>query len=258
MVKSRTLNKLRAGEFVRVAGMSRLSDPWLAEVIGRTGYDVIWFDMEHRAFPYSVIDPISLACRATNIDLMVRVLKTGYTAPMRALEFGANGLMIPHIRSAEEARQWVEWTRFPPLGKRGFDGAGSDADYGFANPLEYMKHANEETFLMLQIEDKEAVDSIEEIAAVEGVDLLFVGPGDLTLSYGVPMQTGHPLIQKAIDRVAEATAKHGKWWGIPTGSPESAQSMLDRGARFITCGGDHGALINGLRAGIEAHKGLHL
>jgi 4-hydroxy-2-oxoheptanedioate aldolase len=256
MVKSKVLQKLRAGEIVRVAGMSRLSDPWLAQVIGWSGYDVIWFDMEHRSFDYSVIDPLSLACRHVGIDLMVRILKTGYTAPMRALEFGATGLMIPHCMDAAEARQWVEWTKFPPLGKRGFDGAGADADYLFADPLEYMKHANEETFLVLQIEDKEAVEHVEEIAAVEGVDLLFIGTGDLSISYGVPLQGQHPLMQKAIDRVAAAAARYGKFWGMPSGTPEAAQSLVDRGARFITCGGDHGALVSGLKAGIAAHSGL--
>jgi 4-hydroxy-2-oxoheptanedioate aldolase len=258
MVNSRVLRQLRGGELVRVAGMSRVRDPWLAEVIGRTGYDVIWFDMEHRAFGYEVIDPIATACRLAQIDLMVRVLKTGYTAPMRAMEFGANGIMVPHILSAAEARQWAEWTRFPPLGRRGFDGAGADADYLFADPVEYMQHANRETFLVLQIEDREAVECVDEIAAVEGVDLLFIGPGDLSISLGHPFQVNHSSMQKAIDRVAEAAAKHGKWWGMPTGSPQSAQGLIDRGARFVVCGGDHGALVNGLREGIESHKGLHI
>jgi 4-hydroxy-2-oxoheptanedioate aldolase len=258
MTNSRVLQKLRGGDFVRVAGVSRVAEPWLAELIGSIGYDVIWFDMEHRAFDYSAIDPMSLACRATGIDLMVRVLKTGYTAPMRALEFGANGIMVPHCLDAAEARQWVDWTRFPPLGKRGFDGAGADADYSLCDPVEYMDHANRETFLALQIEDRETVDQIDEIAAVDGVDLLFVGPSDLSISYGVPFQANHLLVQRAIDRVANATAKNGKWWGMPSGTPEGAQALLDRGARLITCGGDHGALVNGLRDSLKAHAGLRL
>jgi 4-hydroxy-2-oxoheptanedioate aldolase len=229
MVKSRVLQKLRAGDFVRTVSIGRVTEPWFAEVIGRVGFDVIWLDLEHRAFGYNVIDPISLACRATGIDLMVRIRKTGYTAPMRALEFGANGLMIPHCRSAEEARQWVEWARFPPLGKRGFDGAGADADHMLADPLEHLRHGNAETFLVLQIEDREAVECVDEIAAVDGYDLLFIGTGDLSISLGAPMQAGHPSVQRAIDRVAEAAAKHGKWWGIPTGTPEAAQGYLDRG-----------------------------
>src|SRR5712692_3500884 len=133
MTKSRVLKKLRSGDVAKVAGISRVPDPWLAEVVGRIGYDSV----------------------------------------MRALEFGANGIMVPHCRSIEEARQYAEWMRFPPRGKRGLDGAGADADWALADTMEHIRNANEETFLVLQIEDKEAVDCVDEIAAVDGVDILF-------------------------------------------------------------------------------------
>lgn len=247
MTGSRVLRKLRAGDFVKVAGISRVTDPWLSEVVGKIGYDVVWLDLEHRSFGVETIEPLSMACRATGMDLMVRICKTGYQSPMQALEFGANGLMVPHNRSAEEARQWVDWVRFPPLGKRGLDGAGRDADYGLADPHEYLNHANKEVFLALQVEDREAVECIEEIAAVDGFDLLFVGPGDLSLSYGVPMDFNHPLLIKAVERVARAAREHGKWWGTTTGTPEDAQRALDLGARMITAGGDHGCLVSGFK-----------
>ncbi len=256
MTDSRVLAKLRAGGFVRVAGQSRLADPWLTEVIGRIGYDCVWFDMEHRDFGYDVLAPVSLACRHTGIDLMVRVLKTGYDAPMRALEHGANGIMVPHCRSAEEARQWVEWVRFPPLGKRGLDGAGADADWGMADTRAHIRHANEQVFLALQIEDREAVEQIDEIAAVPGYDLLFIGPGDLTLSYGVPLEFDHPAIEAAYAAVARAAAANGKWWGSTSGTPAAAQRLVDRGARMFTAGGDHGALVNGLRSSFEAFSAV--
>ena len=234
--------------------MTRLADPWLAEVIGRVGYDCIWFDMEHRAFGYDKIDPISLACRHTGIDLMVRILKTGYDAPMRALECGANGIMVPHCRSAEEARQWVEWVRFPPLGKRGLDGSGADADWGFADTREHIRHANEQVFLALQIEDREAVETIDEIAAVPGFDVLFIGPADLTLSLGVPLDFRHPVMEAAFDKVAAAAAKHGKWWGSTSGNAEAAQRILDRGGRMFSAGGDHGWLVQGAQDGFAAYR----
>jgi 4-hydroxy-2-oxoheptanedioate aldolase len=247
MTKSKVLQKLRSGGFVKAAAISRVSDPWLTEVVGHIGYDVVWYDLEHRSYSVETINGLSLACRATGIDLMVRILKSGYYSPMQALEFGANGLMIPHIRNAEEARQWVEWSRFPPLGKRGLDGAGADADFGLADTHKYLKHANEEVFLVFQVEDREAVEAIDEIAAVPGFDLLFIGPGDLSLSYGVPLEFDHPLLQEATRRVAEAARKNNKWWGTTTANPERAQRALDLGARMIIAGGDHGALVNGLR-----------
>ena len=258
MVNSRVLRKLRAGEFAAVAGQSRLADAWLSEVIGRIGYDCIWFDMEHRTFGYDVLPAVSLACRHTGIDLMVRILKTGYDAPMRALECGANGIMVPHVRSADEARQWVDWVRFPPLGRRGLDGVGADADWGFADTRDHIRHGNDEVFLALQIEDREAVDCVEEIAAVPGFDLLFIGPGDLTLSYGVPLEFGHPVIEAAFERVARAAATHGKWWGTTSATPADAQRVVDRGGRMFTAGGDHGALVNGLQQSFAAFSTVKL
>jgi 4-hydroxy-2-oxoheptanedioate aldolase len=247
MTNSRVLDKLRKGDFAIAAGINRVAEPWLAEVIGRIGFDVIWFDMEHRAFSFDKLDALSLACRATGIDLMVRVRKTGYESPMRAREFGANGIMVPHIRSADEARQWVDWVRFPPLGRRGFDGAGADADYGLADAREYLREVNDRVFLALQIEDREAVECVDAIAAVPGVDLLFVGPGDLGISLGVPFDLGHPLMQNAIHRVAEATRNAGNHWGLATGSFETAQAAIDAGAKLVVAGNDHTILLRGFQ-----------
>jgi 4-hydroxy-2-oxoheptanedioate aldolase len=258
MIASRTLKLLRAGEFARIATISRFPEPWLGELVGRLGYDLIWLDLEHRPFGYEVIAPLALACRANGIDLMVRILKTGYTSPMRVLEEGANGVMVPHCLNAAEARQWVKWTKFPPLGERGFDGAGADADHMLVDPIKYMQHANAETFLVLQIEDREALDHIEEIINVEGVDLLFVGIGDLSISLGVPMQMDHPLMQRAIDRVANAAQRAGKWWSLPAGTPEAAQRALDRGARLLTTANDHVLIVKGLQDAIKGYQGLRI
>lgn len=256
MTPSRALRLLRSGGLVRVAGVSRVTDPWIVEVIGAIGYDVVWLDLEHRDFGIETVDGMSRACRLAGIDLMVRIEKSGYHSPMQALEFGANGLMVPHIRSAEEARQWVEWCRFPPLGKRGLDGAGADSRYGLDPILPYIEHANRETFLAFQIEDKEAVEQIDSIAAVPGFDLLFVGPGDLSLSYGVPMQFNHPLLEEAMMKVNEACTRHGKWWGTTSGSAEAAQHVVDLGARMFTAGGDHGSLVGGFQRSFESYRGV--
>lgn len=246
-MKSRLRSKLQAGELVKVVGINRVTEPWLTELVGELGFDVVWFDMEHREHGFEVIDRLSLACRTTGIDLMVRICKDGYASAMRALEFGANGIMIPHCCSPEEARQWAEWTRFPPEGRRGFDHAGADAKYGLSDPLEYLSEQNREVFLVVQIEDRESVDCVDAIAAVPGVDVLFVGPADLTMSYGVPLQRQHPVIQRAFDKVANAAEKAGKCWGTVTETPEVAQVEINRGARMITCANDHLMLVRGMR-----------
>jgi 4-hydroxy-2-oxoheptanedioate aldolase len=247
MISSRVLERLRRGECARITGVCRLTEPWVAELIGQIGFDAVWYDLEHRTAPEESAARMAVGCRAAQTDLMVRVRKSDYSMPMRMLEVGANGLMVPHIRSAEEARQWVGWCRFPPLGRRGFDGAGADADYMLAGPLEHVRHANQNVFLAFQIEDRAAVEAIDEIAAVDGFDILFVGPADLSLSLGVPFEFGHPAYQQAIDRVAAAAARCGKWWGLPVDSAESARRYRDRGARFLAYGSDHALLVEGYR-----------
>jgi 4-hydroxy-2-oxoheptanedioate aldolase len=141
----------------------------------------------------------------------------------------------------------MEWTYFLPLGNRGFDNAGVDADYGLSDAVASMKARNEETFLFLQIENRQAVECVEDIADLEGVQILFVGPADLTISYGVPLQVNSPLVQKAIDRVANGAAKAGISWGMLNVTSEDAQKALDRGARVVTCVFDHTLLVHGLR-----------
>ena len=151
MVESRVLRKLRSGDFVRVPIVTRVADSWLAEMIGKLGFDALWCDMEHTCFDYANIGPISLACRLTGMDLIVRVRKSEYSTPMRVLESGANGIMVPHCCSAAEARQWAEWVRYHPAGRRGFIGLGADADYMLADVHEYLRHANREVFLIILI-----------------------------------------------------------------------------------------------------------
>ena len=121
-----------------------------------------------------------------------------------------------------------------------------------------MKQANQETFLVLQIEDQEAVEGIDGILAVDGVEMVFIGPADLSISYGIPMQRRHPTMQRAFDKVANAAAKAGKWWGTITSTPESAQEEINRGARMVTCADDHFLLIQGLQDAARRFENLEI
>ena len=228
-----------------MAKISRITDPWLTEVAGRRGFDAIWLDLEHRDFGLEVIPPMAMACRLTGADLVVRVPRTGYDSPMRALESGAQGIMAPHCHDGAEAEQWVRWCKFPPLGERGWDGSGADADYSLTHPREYLARANEQNFLMVQIEVAGAAQRADEIARVPGVDLLFIGLGDLSISLGVPFANEHPCVQEAVRYVAAAAERHGKWWGLANGTPAAAQAAVNAGARLICCGSDHQWLIRG-------------
>ncbi len=245
MHKNRVLQKLKKGECVNVVNLGFFPCSSLVELVGRIGFDCAWLDMEHRSFGLKELAEMALACRTTGMEPLVRVVKGRYTGMMKPLETGATGLMIPHCLSTEEARQVVNWAKYPPQGRRGFDNAGPDADYTMADRTEYMIHSNRETFLVAQIEDQEAVDRVEEIASVDGIDVLFIGPADLSLSYGIPFQFEHPTLKKAIERVRDAAAAQGKWWGTPFGSIEEGKWLVENGARFLAHGADVLAIKDG-------------
>ena len=236
MKKSRVLQKLRSGQATLMTTNTAYPSPRIVEMIGLLDFDAVWIDMEHQDYDYEQVFNMALACRATGMDAMVRIRKGAYWAYSRAFEVGATGIMVPHCMSGEEARQIVRASRFAPLGMRGLDGVEPSADYGLAPMADYMAHANRETFIVVQIEDAEAVEDVDAIAATEGIDILFVGPADLSQSYSIPLQFDHKLMRAAVERVAEAAAKHGKWWGIPVGNAERGAVYYDMGARFLAAG----------------------
>ena len=252
MKKNRVLEKLRADKVVSVTNVGAVPMPWLVELVGHIGFDCIWFDMEHRCFSLPDLLSMTVACRGTGMEAMARIVKDGYPSVMKPLESGATGVMIPHCKTAEEVKRYLDWAKFPPQGKRGFDNAGPDADYLMADISEYVREINQETFFVVQIEDREAIDHLEEIIALDGVDVVFVGPADLSLSFGVFPQTGHPLIMEVVEKVAALTAKYGKWWGMPFGTVEQGMELVEKGARFLS----HGSDIRILGKGYQEVKDL--
>jgi 4-hydroxy-2-oxoheptanedioate aldolase len=251
MRKSRVLGKLRAGQPVLITNTSLAPVAQTVEMVGLTGFDGVWIDLEHRDMDATEINPMILAGWAHNVDTMVRVRKDGYTTYFRPLESGATGIMVPHVTTEEEARWIVRNAKFPPIGRRGFDGAGRDADYCLADPKAHMEFANRETFVAIQIEDAEAMPQLDKIAAVEGIDILFIGPADLTISLGIPFEMKHPRFVEVVERVASAAKKNGKFWGLPVPSADAAAPFLKQGARFIACGADLIFVLRGLQ-GLKA------
>jgi len=236
MRTNRVLEKLRQGKAALVTTVTPYASPKLTEMIGMLDFDCVWIDMEHQDYSYDQLFDMALGCRATGIVPMARIRKGDYWTYSRPFEAGATGIMVPHCRSGAEAAEIVRYARFHPLGLRGLDGVEVNADYGLAPTAEYMAHTNRETFVCVQIEDREGVEDVDAIAATEGIDILFVGPADLSQSYGIPLQTQDPIISDAIERVAAAAARHGKWWGIPVGSAEQGERYYEMGARFLSCG----------------------
>jgi 4-hydroxy-2-oxoheptanedioate aldolase len=237
MRKSKTLARIRAGEPVKSCVLGHFIPAYVCHA-ARAGYDCIWLDMEHRAQTVREIQALLAFSHLYDIDIMLRPPTLEKTALYRFLEDGAAGLMIPHVSTAEKARMLVDAVKFPPIGDRGLDNAGLDADFHIHDADEYVAWANQETFLTVQIETPEAVRNADAIAAVEGVDVLFVGPGDLGLRL---RQSGEMTLDEAWEAVAVACKKHGKAFGGPTIGLDEMQKRYAQGAQYLVASSEfHG------------------
>lgn len=229
MRRSKTLARLRKGELVKTCVLGHYMPAYLSHA-ARAGYDCVWLDMEHRAFTIHQVQALLAYAHLFDIDMLIRPPTTEKTGLYRYLEEGATGLLIPHVSTVEKALELVQSVKFPPIGDRGIDNAGLDSDFHAHDPDEYIAWANQETFLAVQIETPAAVHASEDIANVEGVDLLFVGPGDLGLRL---RQTKEMTLDDAYGRVADSCRKTQVAWGCPAISDEELNKRRQQGAQLL-------------------------
>jgi 4-hydroxy-2-oxoheptanedioate aldolase len=252
MHESVVLKKLRSGEAAWCA-KTNLTDPNVVEIMGYVGIHCVWLCMEHGPIDFQTVHNQVRTAKMGGMDSMVRVAKGSYSDFIRAFEMDATGIMVPHCMSAEEARNIVRMTRFQPVGRRALDSGNSDGPFCMQPLDEYLRFSNEQKFVVVQIEDKEAVDCMEDIVAVDGIDAFFIGPADLSHSYGVPGQFDHPAVQGAVEKLAALAKKYNRFWGLPCG-PEDAPKRIAQGAQFLAAGSDVIAIADmfrKMRAGYE-------
>jgi len=240
---------LAQGRTVRMFGVGQIYSPKLIEIVGEHGeFDALWLDAEHAGLTYQEIEIATMAARSYGMDHFVRLPATDYASIMRVLEAGAGGVMVSMVRSPEEAEQAVRWSKFHPRGERGMNGGNRDGRYGLMPYAEYVAKANAETFVGIQIETAGAMEAVAEIAATPDVDLLFVGPADISQVLGIPGDFENPRCLDAIQRIAEACKSAGKPWGIVPRGPEYADRMRAWGCQMFVLGFDHQSLHAGIRA----------
>ncbi len=249
---------LAEGKFVRLFGIGQLFSPKFIEIVGEHGgYDGLWLDAEHAGLSMRDIEIATLAARAYGMDHFVRLPATDYASIMRPLEAGAGGVMVSMVRSPEDAERAVRWAKFWPRGERGLNGGNRDGRFGLTPTKDYVERTNEQIFVGIQIETAGAIERVAEIAAVPDVDLLFVGPADISQVLGVPGQFEHPRCLETIDRIADACRDAGKPWGIVPRGPEYAARMADRGCKMFVLGFDIHAVHGGIRAFKERYKNFY-
>jgi 2-keto-3-deoxy-L-rhamnonate aldolase RhmA len=238
MRKSKVLAKLHSGRFARISATGHFL-PFFIRHSAHCNYDGIWLDLEHRTMDDREVQAFIAACYYNDIDCMVRTPTLERSRLYHYLDDGATGFMVPFVSTPEIARQVVEAVKFPPLGNRGIDGAGLDGDYGieaWKPGTTYYEDANRGTFIVAQIETPEAVENVDGIAAVPGIDLLFIGPGDL--GYRLSASRSSLTMDEVMERVSAAARRHSKAWGRTAGSVQELATYRKLGAQMIPWGGD--------------------
>jgi 2-dehydro-3-deoxyglucarate aldolase/4-hydroxy-2-oxoheptanedioate aldolase len=244
---------LTTDRVIRVFCAGRLVHPVSLQIFGLAGgYDGFWLDAEHAGISTEQITMAALVGRASGMGSFLRLPVTNYAAVTQALESGVDGVMAAQVTSAAEAEKFVTWAKFAPRGVRGMNTQGADAQFTHKSQAQLAHDANRDHFVAIQIETLSALEEVEAIAAIDDVDLLFVGPADLSQALGVLGQPEHDKVWNAIERVAAACRNHGKAWGIVPASPAHADRCASIGCRMLTFGSD----VMAFRLGVDALKSL--
>ena len=236
MRESRVLRKLRQGKVVSCVKIN-LSCPSVTEIAAMTGFDCLWTDMEHVPNDWRTLEHQIRSAKIHNVDMLVRVQRGSYSDHIKPFEIDASGIMVPHVMNLEDAKDVARWTRFHPIGRRPLDGGNADAAFCMVSTEDYIHEANDQRFVILQIEDPEPLKQLDEIAKLDGIDMLFFGPADFSQGIGAPGQMDHPLIDKTRRQIADICRANGKFAGT-VGSPDNLQELIDMGYHFISMGAD--------------------
>jgi 2-keto-3-deoxy-L-rhamnonate aldolase RhmA len=229
----------------------------IGRIAAEAGAEFAVFDMEHTGWSVETIRMLIATTRCTDMIPLVRIPATEYHFVARVLDAGALGIMVPMVQSAEQARSIVQMAKYPPTGGRGAAFGVAHDDYTGGDIVEKIRSANRESILIAQIETKLGVENVDAIAAVEGIDVLWVGHFDLTNSLGIPAQFDHPDFKGALEKVLDACRRHNKVPGFMAGSVAEGSALLDQGFRMLAYGGDLWLYQTALRDGIrtlEAHQ----
>ena len=245
IIRNATLAKVREGGMALGFGVNHLRTVAAAQLAIAAGYDWLMVDMEHGACSVDAASQLCMAALATGITPLARIGAEAFGDGTRALDNGAQGVIVPQVSDVDRARALVRAFRYAPIGERGWGGLAPQFGFAPPPPAEAQMLLNRETLIVVVIETPEAVDNADAIAAVDGIDVLLVGAADLSTQLGIAGQVGADPIRSAFDRVAAACRASGKVMGMGGVYDETwTKRYLSLGARFVAGGADHGFLMS--------------
>ncbi len=234
-----------AGKPVAGAMIFEFFSPGMSAILANAGCRFVLYDMEHTGLGFETLKWLFSSCRGLPIEPMVRVPRGEYTWLARALDLGARGVMIPMVESEAQARSIVEACRYPPVGRRGAAFGFAQCDYLGGDVGQKVRASHERTMVIAQIETERGLDQVEKIAAVDGIDVLWVGHFDLSNFMGIPAQFDDPGFDAAMRKVAEVSRRHGKAAGFMATDAAWVARAKEMGYTMIAGGTDTGLLQQG-------------
>jgi len=242
--------RLVEGEALLGTMVNMLDHPDLARIFANCGLDFFMIDCEHGYFDPSAAGRLFALAREVGIPPFVRIPEVRRDLVLMYLEMGASGILLPQTETVEQAEALVSYAKYAPLGDRGVSLMRPHTRYQKVEAAEYMRMANERTVLAIQIESVAAVENVDKLIAVEGIDLAFVGPGDLSQSMGIPGQTRAPVFVETVERIITAVKAQHKFAGIHCMKAEDARFWIDKGTAFNLWANEIVMLMNAARAGM--------
>lgn len=248
--------KLKASECVYGTSLEDCLDPEIAVLLAAAGLDFFFVDTEHCPASPAQIQALCRAGRGAGIIPLVRVTQSEPELISRALDVGAMGVIVPRVHSAPQARSAVDVMKFPPLGHRGYGLRGIVNDFQVLSAKEGVESANRETLAVLMIESKEGIENVEEIAHTPQLDVLFVGPYDLTLSLDIIEEFENPIFLRALERIIAAATAAGVAVGLQSADMNLVLKARSMGARFLIYGSDTAILFGGYKDAVTRLKSI--
>jgi 2-keto-3-deoxy-L-rhamnonate aldolase RhmA len=245
---------LREGRVQLGCSCFQLRSPDVVRALAAAGLDWVFFDAEHGAFSLETLQDLMRVATGAGLCPIVRVADLQYALIARALDCGAQGVLLPRVESPALLAQAVSWTRFPPMGTRGFGLAAPQLDYEPVTIAEAIAHVNANVLVVLQIETRTALERIDELLAVPNIDAVLIGPGDLSISLGIPGEFEHPQFVAAVETVRDRCERAGIAPGMHMRSLALGKRWTGRGLRLISCNSDLGFLFDQATETVAALK----
>jgi 2-keto-3-deoxy-L-rhamnonate aldolase RhmA len=243
MKPNQTKDRLAKGEVVLGCMMQQYRSAEIPRLLAAAGFDFLFIDTEHGGFDLETVQDLVGVSNQVGITPLVRVAELLYSLVARALDVGAQGIILPRVEDPRVLEQAIGWTRFPPQGTRGFGIAAPLLDYQQQSFPDIIRHLNTNTLVVVQFESQSAMQRCDELLSVPGIDVALVGPSDLSISLGVPGEFEHPRLIETVRHFAEVCRRYKIAAGIQVRTAALAKAWAQRGIQFLGCGSEHGLLL---------------